>query len=88
MNAAPGHNDKTIIRSAAGGPLYQLADGVKGDDIQSTLSAKLSQLHAMLATCYGAGYESFSSYSEAIQDNYLWACSSLAEECKCLAKRL
>ena len=80
--------DKTIIRSASGGQLYQLADGVERNDIQSTLSAKLSHLHAMLVTSYGSGYESFSNYSAAIQDNYLWACSDLAEECKHLAESL
>lgn len=35
-------NDKTIIRSASGGPLYQLADDVERGDIQSTLGMRWS----------------------------------------------
>lgn len=74
-------NDRTI-NFAATGPFYTLhADATPGD-IQDQLSARLSQLSAMLTMTTGAGFESFSNWSDEIQHNYLWACSMLAEECK------
>lgn len=48
LNVDTNTMDKCLIRSVSGGALYALADGVTQDDIRSTLSAKLSQLHAML----------------------------------------
>ena len=78
-------DSKTVIRSASGGALYTLADGAERDDIQSTLSAKLGQLKAMLKITYGASAESFHNYNREIQENYMWACADLAEECKVLA---
>ena len=76
--------DKTVIRSASGGALYALADGAKRDDIQSTLSAKLAQLEAMLKVTYGCSGEIFRNHNSTIQDNYMWACVNLATECRAL----
>jgi hypothetical protein len=74
-------NDRTI-NFAAAGPFYTLhADATQGD-IQDQLSARLSQLSAMLIMIHGGGFDSFCQWSDEIKQNYLWACSMLAEECK------
>lgn len=74
-------NDRTI-NFAAVGPFYTLhADATHGD-VQNQLSARLSQLSAMLQMTHGAGFKTFSNWSDEVQANYLWACSMLAEECK------
>jgi hypothetical protein len=78
-------NGETVIRSASGGALYALANGAKRDDIQSTLSAKLAQLKAMLCITYGCGAGTFQNLSVDIQENYMWACADLAAECRALA---
>ena len=56
----------------------------KGDLIDA-LDAKLSQLSSMLVFTYGCGGSAFRSYTDEIQDNYMWACSNLADECRELA---
>ena len=57
-------------------------------DVCDTLSAKLSQLSALLNATYGNSRESFSSMNDTHQDNYLWACSNLADECRALFDEL
>lgn len=52
-----------------------LSEGVE------TLHAKLTHLRALLMVTYGGGGDSFRSYSDEIQDTYLWACTDLAAEC-------
>lgn len=54
-------------------------------DRLDSLNQKLAQLDAMLAMSYGTAGDSFRSMNESLQDNYLWACSTLARECKELA---
>jgi len=51
-----------------------------GDGIE-TLHTKLMHLRALLMVTYGGGGESFRTYSDGIQDAYLWACADLAGEC-------
>lgn len=85
-SAAQNDKTKTVIRSASGGPLYALAEGAERNDIQSTLSAKLGQLEAMLMITYGCGAETFQNWSSEIQDNYMWSCANLAKECGALAE--
>lgn len=51
-----------------------------GDGIE-TLHTKLTHLRALLMVTYGGGGESFRTYSDNIQDEYLWACADLAGEC-------
>ena len=45
------------------------------------LQEKLAQLDALLKMSFGSGGEAFRGMSHALQDNYLWACSTLAGEC-------
>lgn len=74
-------NDRTIT-FAASNPLYTLHAGATSLDVQDQLSARLSQLQAMLTMTCGTGFETFNNWSDPIKDNYLWACSMLADECK------
>lgn len=62
--------------------LYQLNPSADNSEIYDQLSARLSQLTAMLTMVHGNGFESFSQWNDEIQDNYLWACTMLATECR------
>lgn len=68
--------------------VYQIVDGAKAFDIEFMLETRLSQLDAMLSVIYGAGGEAFRENNDTIQDNYLWACSVMATECKELFKQV
>lgn len=46
-----------------------------------SLQQKLAQLDAMLTMSYGCAGEAFRNMSDALQENFLWACSDLASEC-------
>ena len=61
--------------------LFALSRQAGADDVQSHLSARLSHLTALLSMTYGAGYQSFTQYDETTQEDYLWACCSMAKEC-------
>lgn len=65
--------------------VYSMSPRASSDDVYNHLSARLSQLSAMLAMTFGGGYEAFKSNSDCTQENYLWACSMLADECEELA---
>lgn len=81
-------NDRVIDFAAPASPFYLLHDGVTAMDAQDQLSARLLQLSAMLTMTCGAGFETFSNWSNEIQQNYLWACSMLADECKELSNHV
>ena len=49
-------------------------------DIIDRLNEKTATLTAMLTMTHGAGFESFSNYSEDIRDHYLQGCSRLSKE--------
>ena len=76
---------RTLSFAAYCGPFYQLHNAATSADILDHLQARLCQLEALLITTCGNGHESFSSWNDEIQDNFLWACSMMAEECKELA---
>lgn len=67
--------------TATAGSMYALSTEATRDDVHTQLSARLSHLCALLAMTYGAGYQAFRMYGETTQENYLWTCSSLANEC-------
>lgn len=71
--------------STGAGVLYTLADGVTKLDVKDHLHGRLMQLEAMLTMTCGNGADNFQSWNDEMQDTYLWACNSLATECKELA---
>lgn len=60
-----------------------MADLTVNDTIEclDSLQRKLAQLNAMLNMSYGCAGEAFRNMSDALQENFLWACSDLASEC-------
>ena len=64
--------------------VYQLRPDVGELDLVDELDAKLTHLRAMLQQTYGGSGESFRNYNNHIQDNYMWACATLADECQVL----
>lgn len=68
--------------------LYQVHPKASRDDVMGHLSARLSQLNAMLIQTVGDGAETFNNWSDEIRDNYLWACQAHARECEDLAQHL
>lgn len=57
-------------------------------ETKDKLVEKSCQLSAMLSVASGCGYESFSGYADDIQENYIWACATLAGDIKLLAENL
>jgi hypothetical protein len=57
-------------------------------DLADHLESRLLHLDSMLHMTHGGGGESFRSFSEEIQDSYLWACSETAAECLELVRQL
>lgn len=79
---SPSNNPRTIDFAAPASPFYRLHEDVTTGDIHDQLEARLSQLDAMLTMTRGSGFETFNNWSDPIKENYLWACSMLAAECK------
>lgn len=65
-----------------------IADRSTSLEAQDRLSARLAQLNALLAAVAGEGFETFETLNQEHQQNYLWACASLAGECKALTEAL
>lgn len=68
--------------TAQAGTLSAIVDGI------DLLQTRLAHLSAMLEITYGAGFETFDNWSPTIRENFLWACSSLANECRDLSNKL
>lgn len=67
-----------------------MADSTVSDTLDriDTLHKKLAQLEAMLHMTFGTAGDTFRAMSDSLQDNYLWACSTLTGECNALAEGL
>lgn len=48
------------------------------DAPEDLLTKKTSQLHALLTTTIGGGFESFDNWNGAIKESFLWVCAELA----------
>ena len=57
-------------------------------DLEDLLSNKLAHLSAVLKPTFGECGHVFRMHSAEIQDNYAWACSTLADECRELFERI
>ncbi len=67
---------------------YQIAAGAHQTVLHGHLGARLAQLAAMLTVINGEGQQTFASWSDEVQGNYIWACGSLASECEELSRAL
>lgn len=73
----------------AAGEIYTMMPGADRLSITMYLSTRLAHLHAMLEAISGSGFESFRELtSEDIANDYLWACTVTANECKELTDQL
>ena len=69
---------KTMNFTASPG-LYSIAGDTA--DMANHISARLAQLEAMLNATYGDSGQGFrDDLTEAVQDNYMWACAMMAGE--------
>lgn len=87
-NSTQSQSNDRAIDFAALGPFYTLHADVTPFDVRNQLDVRLSQLQSMLTMTYGAGFETFDNWSDTIKENYLWACSMLADECKELTRHI
>lgn len=73
----------------AAGKIYTMMPDADRLSITMYLSTRLAHLHAMLGAISGSGFESFRELtSEDIANDYLWACTVTANECKELTDQL
>lgn len=77
-----------MMNFTAASGVYALAPDACADDVHAQLSARLSHLAALLQMTMGAGFEAFTNYNATTQENYLWTCSTLADECEDLLDAL
>lgn len=61
-----------------------MAAGKISLDDYDDLSAKLAMLSANLSVICGEGFDSFNRHNNEIQENYIWGCSILANECRAI----
>lgn len=74
--------DSTVTPHLALSNLTCLSPGATSADVRDRLGARLLQLTALLSTTWGGGDDGFASLNDATQENYLWACSDIADECQ------
>jgi hypothetical protein len=68
--------------------VYDIAHGVSADDMTWTISTKLAHLDALLARSYGDSGQAYRMLDDQSQSDYLWACSTLASECRALFEQM
>lgn len=74
--------------SAGVRPLYTIAPDATADDVHSMLTAKMAHLDAMLHATYGETGESFRRFNSQIQDEFMWSCGMISQECRELFEQL
>ena len=74
--------ESDLIRDTIVPPKYH------NEDTIDRLTRKTSQLHALITTTVGGGYESFNLWNDAIKENFLWACADLAKEVEETSRKL
>lgn len=65
-----------------------ISPGASRFDVSTLIEGKLTQLESMLSVAYGEAGESFRNLDDEIQDNYLWAVASMAQEARALYQTL
>ena len=75
------HIGRPLAFTAASG-LYAIAAGAHKMHAMDQLSARVSQLEALLEMATGLGFEAFSEMDDDRRESYLWCCAMLAKECR------
>jgi hypothetical protein len=78
-NSAPEYPPFNVPH--ASGTLYDSTPGAIVGALDDLLSEKLHQLSALLKVPYAGSGETFRNLNPSIQDNYMWCCSALVDEC-------
>jgi hypothetical protein len=62
--------------------LYSVSGKATRGNAFDHLTARLSQLCAMLSMISGEGLSGFDQYNDKIRGDYLWSCAMMAQECE------
>lgn len=81
----PADRIPAALHFTASNGLYAIAPGALTLTAVDQLTARLSQLSALLTMTTGSGFGSFNQWNDDIRSNYLWCCAMMARECKQLA---
>ena len=73
---------------APASPLYLLADEADALALTDQLTARQAQLQALLAMTRGNAGDVFRRMGAEYQENYLWACSMIADETRELVEAI
>lgn len=69
-------------------PVYAIAESTTRADLENLLTIRLAHLDALMVMTYGTEEGGFNSYGDKIKDDYLWACSNMARECRELFRQI
>ena len=83
MSNYPVSSDKKLTKQS----LIETTSEYVIDDIDQ-LTSMSSQLSAMLMMVSGEGFKTFDIYNNTIKQNYLWACSDLANKIDGLSSKM
>ncbi|WP_079433281.1 hypothetical protein [Zoogloea sp. LCSB751] len=70
------------------GPLYHLDGNANPLALTDQLTARQSQLQALLAMTHGNAGDVFRRMDASYQENYLWACAMIADEARELTQAI
>ena len=68
--------------------IYTFREGATRADVSNYLNMRHAQLSAMLSLVMGDGTEALDSLNDEDRSNYMWLCSTIADECKALSAAL
>ena len=68
--------------------IYIFREGTTRADVRNYLDMRHAQLSAMLSLVIGDGTEALNSLNDEARSNYMWLCSTIADECKALSDAL
>jgi hypothetical protein len=68
--------------------IYALTDEADTRALSDVISMRLAQLSAMLHGLCGEGGEAHRRTNDTLQDNYCWACSTMANEIEALFEHM
>lgn len=80
--------DTTLKFTASNDPLYVLAPGATPGAMIDQITARQSQLAALLLVTYGESGDAFRTLPDTYQNDYMWACGMLADEIQALTSAL
>lgn len=68
--------------------VFAIRSTAQTNDVLDHLASRLAQLSVMLSRTYAFGHDEFNTLSDDARMNYLWACGTMADECRALFSHL